>query len=408
MRFLFIADGTLDSRVRVANEALALVRLGHTVHVWTFDGTSKRGAYTWKGVEVVEVRLPRWSQKARALAAELPLFGLILAPHIRRAIQQVQPDVLHVYNVFVWRGVQRALRSAPVASVVIDIAENTPEIMQEYEYVNRGLGALLIKPTRWARLLRSAIAEATQVVVVTEEATRDYATQYDLDSSKAIVVPNLVWPEMIGSEGHEALCERFGDDFVLFYFGDTSHRRGTSFLIDCMPAIVDVIPSAQLVIVGRNTRADPELKAQAAASSAQAHIHLEGFQPLERLGAYLKVASVGTSPLVRNRHHDTTYANKLFQYMHGGVPLLVSDCPAQAQLVQRTATGLVHRAGDHEHFVEQLRALYSSTLDQERMSSLGLELSRTEFVWTTCMEGYVQKISNTQDSSEGGVDGLTA
>ena len=392
MRFLFVADGTLDSRVRVANETLALVRLGHDVHVLAFDGTTTKGSYGWEGVHVTEVRLPKWSHRARALAAELPIYSLLVARHIRRAIRELEPDVLHVYNVFVWRGVRRALSSGRPPAVVLDIAENTPEIMQEYEYVQRRPGSILIDPKRWAKMLRNAISEASHVAVVTEEARRDYAGQYGLDEDKAIVVPNLVWPEMIGDQGREALAQRFADAFVVFYFGDTSHRRGTSFLLDCMPAVVEAIPEAQLVVVGRNTRADPDLQAQAAASPVQSHIHLEGFRPLDQLGAYLAVASVGTSPLIRNRHHDTTYANKLFQYMHGGVPLLVSDCPSQASLVERTGTGLVHRALDSQDFVDRLRELHGNEQGRRSMGEAGREFSRTEFVWTKCMAAYVERI----------------
>jgi glycosyltransferase involved in cell wall biosynthesis len=189
--------------------------------------------------------------------------------------------------------------------------------------------------------------------------------------------------------------DRFKEAFVVFYFGDTSHRRGTSFLIESMPEVVECIPEAQLVIVGRNTRADPELQAQAAESSVSAHIHLEGFRPLAELGSYLSVASIGVSPLVRNRHHDTTYANKLFQYMYGGVPLLVSDCPSQANLVERTGTGLVHRAMDTADFVGRVRELHSKKESRHAMGDKGRELSHTEFVWTNCMADYVTRVGPT-------------
>ena len=133
---------------------------------------------------------------------------------------------------------------------------------------------------------------------------------------------------MIGDEGRESLAERFSDAFVISYFGDTFHRRGAIFLLEFMPAVVDSIPETQLVVVGRNTRADPELEAQGAASPARGHIHLEGFLSLGELGRYLSIASIGTPPLIRNRHHDTPYANKLFHYMYGGVSLLISDGPS--------------------------------------------------------------------------------
>ena len=44
-------------------------------------------------------------------------------------------------------------------------------------------------------------------------------------------------------------------------------------------------------------------------------------------------SAVCISPLLRNLHHDTTYANKIFQYMALAKPLLVSDATAQKNII---------------------------------------------------------------------------
>lgn len=113
---------------------------------------------------------------------------------------------------------------------------------------------------------------------------------------------------------------------------------------------------------------------------------------MSRLGAYLAVANVGLSPLVRNVHHDTTHANKLFQFMHGGLPLIVSDCPAQASLVQGTSTGLVHPAGDARAFAQAAIHLANNPEEARDMGRRGQEAVIQRFNWASEIQGYVSRV----------------
>ena len=185
---------------------------------------------------------------------------------------------------------------------------------------------------------------------------------------------------------------RFADAFVLFYFGDTSRRRGTDLAILAMPRIVAEVPNAHLVIVGKNNREDVFLQELKSLSPVGDHIHLEGFQPMGSLGAYLSVANVGLSPLVRNVHHDTTHANKLFQFMHGALPLVVSDCPAQANLVTTTNTGLVHRGGDVDSLVEAILTLAQNPSMAREMGERGQAAVKARFNWHEEIQPYLQRV----------------
>ena len=159
-----------------------------------------------------------------------------------------------------------------------------------------------------------------------------------------------------------------------------------------LPQVVEAVPEAHLVIVGRNKREDAFLTVLREESPARDRIHLEGFQPMSRLGAYLAVADVGLSPLVRNVHHDTTHANKLFQFMHGRLPLVVSDCTAQARLVEATRTGLVHRAGDVEALADAIIRLAQDPEEAGAMGRRGRELVDTEIRWNVAIRPYLRAV----------------
>jgi glycosyltransferase involved in cell wall biosynthesis len=326
------------------------------------------------------------------MSAEWPFYAWAVSRVLRPVLASEQADVIHVHNLFVWAGARRAMADVTRATWVLDIAENLPEIMQEYDHVKRGLGRLLIRTSAWAALQKRALQESDRVVLVTQVAVEDYVARLGLQPSKALSCDNVPWDDHIGVDGLDELRARFEGAFVLFYFGDTSRRRGTDLAMAAMPELLQHVPNAHLVIVGKNNREDVFLAALRDQSPAKDRIHLEGFQPMSKLGSYLAVASVGLSPLVRNVHHDTTHANKLFQFMHGGLPLIVSDCTAQASLVTSTSTGLVHPAGDARALAQA--AIHIATHPEEAlaMGNRGRAAVAERFNWAVEIQAYVNSV----------------
>jgi glycosyltransferase involved in cell wall biosynthesis len=391
-RILMITDGRFSDRIRVSNEARALVEAGHEVHVHALDSWCEGGSFEVDSVSVTEHRLPKWCHWARVMSAEWPFYAWAVSRVLRPVLASGQADVIHVHNLFVWAGARRAMAAVTRATWVLDIAENLPEIMQEYDHVKRGLGRLLIRTSAWAALQKRALQESDRVVLVTQVAVEDYVARLGLQPSKALSCDNVPWDDHIGVDGLDELRARFEGAFVLFYFGDTSRRRGTDLAMAAMPELLQHVPNAHLVIVGKNNREDVFLAALRDQSPAKDRIHLEGFQPMSKLGSYLAVASVGLSPLVRNVHHDTTHANKLFQFMHGGLPLIVSDCTAQASLVTSTSTGLVHPAGDARALAQA--AIHIATHPEEAlaMGNRGRAAVAERFNWAVEIQAYVNSV----------------
>ena len=391
-RILMITDGRYADRIRVSNEARAMAEAGCDVEVHALDVGMEERVFETHGVTVHEHGLPGWCHWARALNAEWPFYARAVSRVLRPVFESAEADVVHVHNLFVWTGARRCSGILSDARWVLDIAENLPEIMKEYDHVKRGLGSLLIRTEAWSRLQERALQDADHVVLVTDSAVDDYVSRLGLDRSKAVVCDNVPWHDEIGDEGAAGLTERFEGKHVLFYFGDTSLRRGTDLAMKAMPRVVQALPEAHLVIVGSNKREDARLEGLRGESPVKDRIHLEGFQPMSRLGGYLAVAAVGLSPLVRNVHHDTTHANKLFQFMHGSLPLVVSDCTAQARLVESTRTGLVHRAGDVHGLASAIIQLARNPEEAHAMGQRGRNLIDTEIRWDVAIQPYLQAL----------------
>ena len=390
MRILHITDEGTTHPIRVVNEARAQQEAGVDVHVLTMGVHSRPEESVFAdGVQHEHVQLNPRLWKFKALAADCSWYDRRVGVVLKDVIERVKPDVLHVHNIYLFGGVYRSVKSQVRPLLILDIAENIPQIMKSYDHVNSGLGKLLIRPSRWRLREEWAIRHSDIVVFVTEEAAADALVRTGDDLGKVVVMSNLVWPDSIGREGDPL---DFPDGVYCLYFGDTSMRRGMESMLSGFDLAAEDRPDLHLIVVGFNRREQEKLVAIRNGLVHAERVHVEGFRSMRVLGHYLDLAAVGVCPILRNVHHDTTHANKLFQYMYGGLPMLVSDCPSQVSLVRSMEAGIIHRAGDAQDFAEKLLELLGNRDDMRRMGEAGRRASRGEWSWPAAMNHCLDRI----------------
>jgi glycosyltransferase involved in cell wall biosynthesis len=74
---------------------------------------------------------------------------------------------------------------------------------------------------------------------------------------------------------------------------------------------------------------------------------------------YLSISKLGLSPLHRNIHHDTTYANKIFQYISFGCPIVSSNVTAQSELIKKYNIGVVFEDRNVMDLTKKIIQLYN-------------------------------------------------
>jgi len=136
----------------------------------------------------------------------------------------------------------------------------------------------------------------------------------------------------------------------------------------------------KLVIVGKNS-SDKVLQRRVEELGLQEMVDFEGWQDMALFPSYLKIADMGISPLHRNLHHDTTYANKLFQYMSFAIPVLVSDALAQKNLVEEVKSGLVHKEKDAAEIAEKTLILFRDPDLSKMLGRNGKKFIEEKFCW---------------------------
>lgn len=387
MRIGMILDTDFPPDSRVENEAVSLQQAGHQVFLFSLSYKPfAKQAENISGIKVRRYKANRLIYKLSAIAYPFPFYHWMVASKIRGFIRENQVEALHVHDMLIAWAAYEANRSFGLP-LVLDLHENRPAIMRFYPHLRKLPGRLLISLPQWEKAQEILTKKAERLVLVTEEARQDYVHRYQLIPDKVVVVPNTVHPDIFNRYPiKQEVLQRLKGHFTLLYVGDTGLRRGTDIAIEAMAGLVNAIPGLQLVLVGRSSE-DVFLKKLVRRLGLESYVRFEGWQDVSLFPSYIQAADICLSPLKRNQHHDTTYANKIFQYMAMGKPLLVSDSLAQAQVVRKEGCGLVYPAEDVKAMREAILLLYK---DSEKRRAMG------DRAWKAVRERWNWKVTSRQ------------
>lgn len=342
---------------RVESEARYYIKQGHTVKLWCINTTGSLPKREQKmGMEVHRHYISPFQYKFSALAYTLPVYRWILRGPIKAFLEEQEIELIHVHDMQIADTVFDANKELKLP-LHLDLHEDRPEIMKFYPHVQSFPGNILIYPSIWAKAQIRQVRMADAVIVVTEEAKERLVKLAGIPAEKVRAFPNLPHPDF-----HEKavfypeITKRFKEGRHLLYLGDTGLRRGLDTALEALGRLKDDYPDLKLIIVGKS-RDDQFLKKMARKLGLEERVYFEGWQEQGRFPSYIKSSAIGLSPLHRNPHHDTTYANKVFQYMAFDLPVVVSDCPAQANVVRKEKAGLVHEAGNADDLAEKIRLI---------------------------------------------------
>ena len=360
MKIGMFLDTSFPPDPRVENEAATLVNAGHQVFLFSLCRKKQKSKEQVNGILVFRYPVSKLTYKLSALVYTFPFFNWLIIPKIKSFIEETQVDYLHVHDMVIAEAVCRANRHFQLR-MVLDLHENRPAIMKFYPHLKVFPGNLLISLKKWRKKQDELISNYDRLVLVTREA-RDVVINGDakIEADNIYVVPNTINQAVFFSYPlSNGITEKFSNKFNLIYVGDCSLRRGVDTVIKAVSLLVKDIPEINFVVVGTSSELHL-LQALVKRLNVEGHVSFEGWQDVSLFPSYMSMAQIGVSPIKRNLHHDTTFANKVFQYMAMGIPLIVSDCPPQANLVKETNSGLVFKAEDEKDLAQAIMKIYRS------------------------------------------------
>lgn len=380
MRIGMILDAVYPPDPRVENEAVSLINSGHEVFLFCLNDGNQKIEEDVYGIQVKRYTSNKLEYKLSALVYTLPFYSMLMSKKIKNFILKNKIEALHIHDLQITEAVFKANKNFNLPTV-LDLHENRPEIMKFYGHLQKFPGKYLIKPSAWKKKEEFYSEKANKVILVTEQAKQDMMSRTGVVAEKIVIVPNTVRASFFKDfDLKKEITEKYKDRFVLLYIGDTALRRGLETAIEAVEKLKKDIKNIKLVIVGKS-KTDTILKQKVKSLDIEEYVDFEGWQHTSLFVSYIKSSSVCISPLHRNVHHDTTYANKLFQYMSFAKPVLVSNATAQKELIENVDGGLVHLDRNVEDFTEKTLQLANNTAWSEQKGKNGKAFVREEFVW---------------------------
>lgn len=297
---------------------------------------------------------------------------LDLEAALHGVLVELRPDVLHAHHPFVLTTAfavrDELARSGHVAKVVYDARENfvgIPAIEQGHARRH----AVLVAQER------AHIRDCAGVSTVSDPIADVLRERYDL-SARPVVVLNT--PVRGGSTEGGTVREAIGlsaDEPLLVYSGTISHARG----IDTLVRGLAHLPGVHLVIVSVPFPhpSVPALQELADSLGVADRLHVAPPVGQDWLVHYLSGADAAVHPMPGGSpNHDQALPNKLFEYLHAGLPLVVSDARLMAEFVTEHQVGEVFTAGDERSYARAVTAALGAGRRQgERVHTLAEQFS---------------------------------
>lgn len=263
-------------------------------------------------------------------------------------IDELAPDILHAHDVHflavVGRAVARAAASGRTVPWIYDAHEWVPGLSRYGGRTARVVAAWAALEKRWA-------ARADRVITVSSPLAEALTERHQLRRPPEVVlnVPPFEGTPAL-ADGGEAGGVRTAagvpaEATLLVYSGGVQAARG----VETAVAALGHLPGVHLAVVAVpsvHTPAVAAVRSAAERAGVAGRVHILPGVPPDRVVAFLRSADIGLIPLQHFGSHEMALANKLFEYLHAGLPMVVSDCRAQADFVREHDLGEVHPAGD--------------------------------------------------------------
>lgn len=376
LRNLFVRDA------RVLREARELARAGHEVTVVAVhagglpEREERDGFRVHRAVRAGRLAGPTILGAAggpapepqggtsRRPAAAVWMRDALLERRMTRAAMAHPADVYHAHDLTTLAPALRAAR-ANGAELVYDAHELYTELS--------GLGAG--ERTRWARLERRMIGEADVVIVPSPSRGDALVERYGI-APPAVVMncpPRGPVPDPAASP---LAAVRRGGELLLVYAGGYIAGRGLENLI----AATRMLRVTRLVMLGWGPL-EAELHALTQRWDMTERVTFFGAVDPDDVVAVAAGGDVGLAPYLPVGLNNVLAApNKLFEYLHAGLPVAASDLPDIRRIVDENEVGELFDAADPQSIAAAVRRL-TAFPDRLRKLRTSASSAAERFTW---------------------------
>ena len=330
-------------------------------------------------------------------------------------VDSLAPDVIHAHDMHVV-GIAAHARARAAAD-----GRDVPWVYDAHEYVP-GLsqygGRTAEVIAGWASLEEEFIRDAARVITVSPAIADALRDRYDL-ATQPVVVLNIPTVDPPGAKRVQTLREVCGlapGVPLLSYSGGMTRARGVHTAIEAMLQLPDA--HLGLVCVPHNdTWFVRQLREQVQQLGLAERVHFVNPVGPGQVVDYLRGIDVGLIPGLSYPSHEMSLPNKLFEYLHAGVPVVSSQLTSLCEFLDETGAGVTfppedvdalaaavrHVLAGHSEFAAaasdpQMLRRYSWAEQARELRRLYSQLLHTELTVGTADEQAVDEVVDLAES----------
>lgn len=344
MRAGIIVDNEFINDIRVRREASILKAEGYEVYVLCLGFGNDYDQP--EGINVTRIDISRRYKDALFFFMNtLPVYEIMWARETCSFILKNDLSILHVHDLYMskaaFSGIRRSGKKIPM---ILDLHENYPFQVTTYNWTKGFLRNMLSRPASWKKKELEYLGYADRIVVLSAEYRDSLIREYPLLAPDRFVVfpnvPDINAPEYTNKSRVE---NPFRNDFpILLYYGVIAERRGVFETLEVFHELIKNRYEVNLLLIGPVDKKDREyFTGLASLDELKGNlVHIPWISSKDFPG-YLEISDICLAPFRKNPQHESGIANKIYDYMLGGKPLVVSDCRPQKNLVEKYSCGLV-------------------------------------------------------------------
>ncbi len=340
-----VVDNDLDNDIRVLREINILNKAGYSINALCF-AFNKVYDDSLSPINITRIKITKKIKDTLFFFLNtLPAYEWLWAIKISKLIARNNLEVLHVHDLYMAKaaywGIKKSGRSIPL---ILDLHENYPFTVTTYNWTKGVLRSMFSRPVAWGRKEREYLGYADRIIVLSDDYLTSLITRYpELTEEIFTILPNV--PDLTHqvNKNAESAVNPFNNDFpVIFYYGVIAERRGVFDALEVFTELVKDKCNVNFLLIGPVDKKDKVLFMNTVGNELLAgRIHYIPWINSAALPAWLEIVDICIAPFHKNPQHESGVANKIYEYMMGAKPLVVSNCLPQQNLIEKHKCGIV-------------------------------------------------------------------
>jgi glycosyltransferase involved in cell wall biosynthesis len=381
MKIGIVVDNDLNSDIRVLREIRILREQNFEIFVLCF-GFHKKYKTPLPQINITRIRIHRKIRDIMFfLLNTIPVYEWFWSIYIRKLIERNGIDILHVHDLYMSRSAYSGItKSGKNVPLILDLHENYAFTVTTYNWTKGYFRSRFSKPEKWLIKEKECLEYADRIIVLSNDFKDVLLNRYnDFSEETFVVLPNVPDLSQPEPEIKKSVKNPFKQNFpILLYYGVIAERRGIFDSLGVFTNLVNENHPVNFLLIGPIDKKDRtrffELTNQELLTN---RVHYIPWIDAADLTLYLEISDICIAPFHKNPQHESGVANKIYDYMLGGKPVIASNCKPQQDLIEKHNCGLIFK--NLTEFHDAIVILLNDKPLRERMGENGRKAIMKEY-----------------------------